>query len=63
MFNGCKSLKYVKAMFTSVSYANAVGGWLTGVAENGIFVKNSAATWDNATYGVPSGWTIEYADA
>ena len=29
----------------------------TGVAQSGLFVKNSAATWDEDKI-IPSGWTV-----
>lgn len=63
MFMDCSSLNYVKAMFVDwLSYATST--WLGGVAETGIFVKNSAATWDKTgADGIPSGWTIEYAES
>lgn len=63
MFNGCKSLQYIKAMHTNEA-SQAMLGWVGGVAPTGVFVKNSKATWTTTgDNGVPSGWTIEYADA
>ena len=69
MFNGCSSLNHVKAMFTSgyedryttVDIPSAVNGWLTGVAENGTFIMNEAATYSPSDIGVPSGWTVTTA--
>ena len=60
MFKGCSSLNYVKAMFTSTS-TTPRQNWLDGVAETGTFVRNSAATWN--TSSLPSGWTVETAEA
>lgn len=63
MFKSCANLNYVKAMFTEIPSTDCTWEWLKYVASNGTFVKNSAATWDvTGANGVPSGWTIEYAD-
>lgn len=65
MFWGCTSLSDIKAMFTTAPGSGFTDGWLTYVAQSGTFVKNSAATWENTfgTSAIPSGWTVEYADA
>lgn len=64
MFQNCTSLNYIKAMFTSTPKVNYTSDWVKGVAASGTFVKNSAATWDvTGNYGVPTGWTVETADA
>lgn len=60
MFSGCVSLGYVKAMFTTVPGVDYTNGWLSGVSDNGTFVKNVEASWDVVgDNGVPSGWTVE----
>lgn len=68
MFSGCSSLTHVKAMFTSAydkyvatDIPSAVSGWLTGVAENGTYVMNEAATYSPSDIGVPSLWTVTTA--
>lgn len=62
LFQDCRSLRYIKAMFTTPVGANTMN-WVLRVASTGTFVKNSAATWESiGISGVPSGWTIEYAD-
>ena len=64
MFSGCASLSYIKAMFKTTPTTTNAGGWVKGVASSGIFVKNSAATWNVVgENGVPEGWTIETAEA
>lgn len=64
MFEGCTNLTYIKMMATDISAINCLGSWVQGVASSGTFVKNSAATWDvTGSSGIPSGWTIETADA
>lgn len=62
MFYGCSNLNYIKAMFTSTPSSYNTSSWVYGVASEGTFVKNSAATWNVVgSTGVPSGWTIETA--
>jgi hypothetical protein len=64
MFEGCTNLSYIKAMFIEWK-AERTLNWVKGVGSNGVFVKNSAATWSN-TFGdsnVPTGWTVETAEA
>ena len=64
MFSGCTSLNYIKAMFTTTPNTDYTDSWVYNVASSGTFVKNSAATWDvPGISGVPSGWTVETADA
>lgn len=64
MFYGCTSLNYIKAMFTTTPGAEYTQDWVFGVPQTGIFVKNSAATWDvTGVNGIPTGWTVETADA
>lgn len=62
MFKNCSNLNYIKAMFitlpTDQSYTQ---NWVSGVAQNGTFVKNINATWDvRGDDGVPNNWTIQY---
>lgn len=63
MFNGCSKLNYVKAMFlTTPGYPT--NRWLQGVSATGTFIKNSKAEWTSVgSHAVPSGWTVETADA
>jgi hypothetical protein len=59
MFSGCTSLNYIKAMFTTTPSDSYTSGWVNSVAASGIFVKNSAATWNvTGTNGIPSRWTV-----
>lgn len=64
MFSGCTSLNYIKAMFMTYP-SSAKSYWVKGVSASGTFVKNSAATWENTfgTSSIPSGWTVETANA
>lgn len=66
MFHDCTSLNYIKAMFTTTPDSSASTSctylWVSGVASNGTFIKNAAATWtDVGTYAVPTGWTVQTA--
>ena len=62
MFKSCSNLNYVKALFTTYPTSGTyLDSWLSGVSSTGTFVKNSAATWDNAAAGIPSGWTVQTA--
>lgn len=65
MFQNCSKLKYIKAMFTSTPSFSYMSEWVSGVATEGTFVKNSAATWSNtfSTSSIPSGWSVETASA
>lgn len=58
MFAGCRTLNYVKAMFTDISPEGCLSGWLYDVSPVGTFVKNVEATYDNASANIPTDWTI-----
>lgn len=65
MFSGCSSLSYIKAMPKNINFSGPGSSlptcnWVSGVAANGTFVKNSQATWNKTgTNGVPSGWSVQ----
>ena len=62
MFLRCSLLNYIKAMFTTEPSSIYTYNWVNGVAANGTFVKNSAATWDvSGANGIPNNWTVETA--
>ena len=65
MFSGCTNLNYIKAMFTTTPSTTYTQNWVNGVATNGTFVKNSAATWNpeevRGVNGVPTNWTVQTA--
>jgi hypothetical protein len=62
MFDGCTSLNYIKAMFTTTPSDDYTMFWVDGVAATGTFVKNAAAEWDvSGSHGIPNGWTVETA--
>ena len=58
MFAGCTNLNYIKCLATDISAAYCTYSWVTNVALNGRFVKNSAASWTTGNDGIPTGWTV-----
>lgn len=63
MFGGCSSLCYVKAMFVTPPEAQYTNMWMKDVAEHGVFIKNSEATWEReGITGVPVGWSLRNHD-
>lgn len=67
MYANCSKLRYQKAMLLTTpsgSETAITGNWMLNVASEGVFVKNSEATWDvTGSHGIPSGWTVETANA
>ena len=65
MFRNCSSLTYIKAMFTNTPSTSGQNNWVWCVAASGTFVMNAAAPWNpedyRGVYGVPQGWTVQYA--
>ena len=59
MFNNCCKLAYIKMMATDINAQYCLYGWVSGVAQSGIFVKNKDAIWDvRGVNGIPEGWTV-----
>lgn len=64
MFLHCTKLSYVKALFCTTPSASYTSLWLGQVAEFGIFVRNSKATWYvRSATGIPSNWFDYYSTA
>lgn len=62
MFQGCSNLNYIKCLATDISATNCLQNWVSGVAANGTFVKDSNMnSWGSGTSGIPNGWTVENA--
>ena len=62
MFQGCKKLNYIKCLATDISANYCTGGWVSGVASTGTFVKpSSMASWKTGVDGIPTGWTVQDA--
>lgn len=70
MFNGCSNLNQVSVKFTSWDEHTNDGttslcteGWLSGVAENGVFKCNTTLdTTIRDVSHIPVNWTVESAD-
>lgn len=58
MFENCTNLNYIKMLAIDISKTSCLNNWVNGVAENGTFIKNSEATWDESNV-IPNGWTVE----
>jgi len=67
MFLASTSLRYLKCMSLTELGTSYTQSWVDGIPAGGIFVKNSAATWENTftRHTIPSesgAWTVETAD-
>ena len=58
MFYNCNNINLIKAYFTNWEYGDQAQNWLYGTSSTGTFIKNSNATWPEASV-IPSGWTVE----
>ena len=64
MFTGCTGLGRIKAMFLTTPSTTYTASWVSNVKSTGVFIKNSAATWDvTGNNGIPAGWTVQTASA
>lgn len=66
MFYGCRKLSHIKAMCTTTKPSSSyTSDWVKNVPAEGVFVKNAAATWTDTfgTSAIPTGWTVETAEA
>lgn len=65
MFSGCCKLSRIKWMYNSTSWPSGTSQWVADVAPKGTFIKNKAATYSitRGVSNIPSGWTIEDAEA
>ena len=62
MFTGCTSLNYIKCMaIDGFSTTNCKQNWVSGVARQGTFVKDSGVsvdTWSRGNSGIPTNWLV-----
>ena len=64
MFSGCTGLGRIKAMFLTIPSSSYTDSWVKNVKSTGVFIKNSAATWNvTGESGIPAGWTVQTASA
>lgn len=62
MFMNCSKLSHIKALFVTAPGKDYTLNWVQNVAESGVFVKSSDASWDvRGDNGIPEGWTVEQA--
>ena len=62
MFRDCTNLNYIKAMFMTTPGSTYTVSWVSNVASEGTFIKNSSATWNvTGDNGIPVGWIIKGA--
>lgn len=68
MFNGCTNLNYIKCLATTNTNINIgtaghpLGGWITGVASSGTFIKLQGVEFSKGNSGIPIGWTVQELD-
>ena len=62
MFTGCTSLNYIKCMaIDGFSTTNCKQNWVSSVARQGTFVKDSGVsvdTWTRGNSGIPTNWLV-----
>ena len=64
MFRECRNISHIEAMFLTTPSSTYTKDWVYGVANDGVFVKNAAATWENRSVnGVPANWEIQLKTA
>ena len=62
MFQECNNLSHIKCLATSFNGQDCTSRWVTGVAENGTFVKAASMNdWPTSLNGIPDGWTVQDA--
>ena len=60
MFRDCSSLSAITSYATDISASNATTNWVNGVAEYGVFKKDSNMTdWSIGNNGIPTNWIIK----
>ena len=64
MFESCTNLRYIECHSLDDMTTSYCANWLTGTSGEGVFIKDANATWNSqdASYGVPVGWTIFKGD-
>ena len=63
MFYGCSSLSSIICLATDISADSCTRNWVYSVAATGTFIKNASTSWSTDTNGIPSGWTVQTAQA
>ena len=59
MFQDCSNLNSITCLATNISATKCVDDWVSGVATNGTFIKNSEmSNWTSGVSGIPNYWTV-----
>ena len=58
MFAGCGELNYVVANFSDWNVEDATADWLSGVAEEGVFIYQGVSSVVRDASTVPAGWVV-----
>ena len=62
MFGGCTNLNKITMLATDTDESNCLLEWVTGVAEQGTFIKHPDLNEESIGYGnngIPSGWAVQ----
>ena len=60
MFYDCLNLNSITCLATNISAAECTSYWVSDVADEGTFTKNSTmSSWSTDSNGIPSGWKVE----
>lgn len=61
LFYNCNKINYINCKATDISANECLYNWVSGVAENGTFIKNVNADWNTVgNNGVPNNWEVIY---
>lgn len=63
MFEKCENLDFVRALFTGYTsdcsgISDALNGWLSGVKDNGLFIKNKSSRFSKKQMSIPDSWAV-----
>ena len=60
MFRDCSKLNKITMLATNINASSCLGGWVSGVASSGTFVKNvNMTTLPSGNNGIPTGWVVK----
>ena len=62
MFKDCSHLSHVECLATDISATDCVDDWLSGISQEGTFVKADGVQWPSGADGIPTGW-MAYAES
>lgn len=60
MFRGCTELNHIKMLAADISARYCLSTWVSGVANNGTFIKHPNMTsLPTGISGIPNGWSVQ----